>query len=460
MNVLNRVFTKRWQGILIALFWGMTVGVNTPGAQETRPNLTEEGLLLAQQLMATGRFVETLQVLQSYHFANDHYEAIFLVGLASVELSLQTEDEGIQQKLLVQAVTAFRTILSADPNLMRVRLELARTFFLQNKDKLAREHFERVLAGNPPAGVQANIEGFLATMHDRRRWRGALSGQLVWESNYNSGTNDPTVWFFGLPFNRNDAAPETAMGVVVSARASYRYPYTDRIDLVSGLGISRTEYPGSSLDSTVVDFTTGPEFQVGPKSIVGVQGLVILNSNKHSPYHKLGGRVSFQHVVDNRTRVGMNLGLGKRIYRDTEDKLNNANEFDTGVTVDYRLTPTIAIDGGASFSRSDTPDDPIQKNKTIQVHAGISSMLKNGITVGFSTSYSHKAYEGQPGFPTRDGEPRRDNYLSLQATILHRDFTIKGFSPQLALIHDRLKTNAQASEFQNKRLQITMVRQF
>ena len=207
MNVLNRIFTRRWQGILITLFWGMTVGVNTSGAQETRPKLTEEGLLLAQQLMANGRFVETLQVLQSHHFANDHFEAIFLVGLASVELSLQTEDKEIRQKLLVQAVTAFRTILSADPNLMRVRLEIARTFFLQKKDKLAREQFERVLAGNPPAGVQANIEGFLEAIHNRRRWRGSLSGQLVWESNYNSGTNDPTVWFFGLPFNRNDAAP-------------------------------------------------------------------------------------------------------------------------------------------------------------------------------------------------------------------------------------------------------------
>ena len=253
--------------------------------------------------------------------------------------------------------------------------------------------------------------------------------------------------------------PETAMGMVVSARASYRYPYTDRVDLVTGLGLSRTEYPGSSLDSMVVDIATGPEFQVGPKSIVGVQGLVILNSNKRSTYHKLGGRVNFQHVVDNRTRLGLNLGLGKRIYRDTEDKLNNANEFDTGVSVNYRLTPTITVDGGVSFSRSDTPDDPAQKNKTIQVHASISSLLKNGITVGLATSYSHKDFEGQPGFPTRDGEPRRDKFLSLQATILHRDFTIKGFSPQLALIHDRLKTNAQASDFQNTRMQITMVRQ-
>ena len=460
MNELYKLFSKQWKVILVTLFLGMVVGVNTPVAQETRPNLTEEGLLLAQQLMATGRYAETLQVLQSHRFASDHFEAIFLVGLASVELSLQTDDEKTRQKLLVQAVTAFRTILNDDPNLMRVRLELARTFFLQNKDSLAREQFERVLAGNPPPAVQANIEGFLETITNRRRWRGSLSGQLVWESNHNSGTKDPTVLFFGLPFNRNDATPETAMGVLVSARGSYRYPYSDRLALDTSIGVARTEYPGSRFDSTVLDFAVGPEFQVGTRNLVGVQGLVIVSRNPGSPYHKQGGQVSFRHLLDNRTRVGINLGFGKRIYRETEDKVNNANEYDTGITVDYRLTPTITVNGGVSFSLSDTPDNRAQKSKTIQLHAGISSLLKNGLTVGFATSYSRKAYEGQPGFPTRDSEPRMDRFLTLQATMLHREFTIRGFSPQLALIHDRLTTNAQASDFQNTRMQVTMVSQF
>ncbi len=430
------------------------------GAEETRPDLTEEGLLLAQQLLATGRYVETLQVLQGHRFANDHFEAIFLVGLASVELSLQTEDEERQQKLLQQAVTAFRTILSADPSLRRVRLELARTFFLQNKDKLAREQFERVLAGNPPPAVQANIEGFLATIHKRRRWQGSLSGQLVWESNHNSGTDDPTVWFFGLPLNRNDATPETAMGILVSARGSYRQPYSDRVAWVTGVGISRTEYPGSRFDSTVLDFALGPEFQVGTKTLVGVQGQVLFSINDSSPYHKLGGRVSFQHLLDNRTRVGLNLGFGKRLYRETEDQANNANEYETGFTVEYRLAPTVTIDGGVAFSRSATPANRAQTSKAVQWQAGISSLLKNGLTVGLATSYSRKAYEGQPGFPTRDGEPRRDKFLSLQATILHREFTVGGSAPQLALIHDRLTTNAQASDYQNTRMQVTIVRQF
>ena len=37
------------------------------------------------------------------------------------------------------------------PGLVRVRLELARAFFLKGEDSLARSHFERVLAGKPAA---------------------------------------------------------------------------------------------------------------------------------------------------------------------------------------------------------------------------------------------------------------------------------------------------------------------
>ena len=49
-----------------------------------------------------------------------------------------------------RAIAAFREMLVADPSLVRVRLELARAFCLKGEDRLAKRHFEAVLAGNPP----------------------------------------------------------------------------------------------------------------------------------------------------------------------------------------------------------------------------------------------------------------------------------------------------------------------
>ena len=64
---------------------------------------------------------------------------------------------------------------------MRVRLELARTFFLNGQDGLARRHFEAVLAGGVPLPVAANIYHFLNIMQARKRltaisaWRSRLT---------------------------------------------------------------------------------------------------------------------------------------------------------------------------------------------------------------------------------------------------------------------------------------------
>ena len=48
-------------------------------------------------------------------------------------------------------------MLVKGPGLVRVRLELARAFFLKEEDSPATRHFEQVLAGQPPAAVALNV---------------------------------------------------------------------------------------------------------------------------------------------------------------------------------------------------------------------------------------------------------------------------------------------------------------
>ena len=429
-------------------------------SEPASPTLTEVELQYAQDLLASGRFVETIQVLKAYHYPEKYRtEALFLLGLASVELATRRDDE-VRQDLLADAVTAFRDILNRDPTLLRVRLELARAFFLSNKDMLARQEFERVLASDPPPAVQANIQGFLAVIQARRRSHGSLSFQVHHDNNYNRGTNNPTIWFRGIPFIRDDSDPEAETSIVVNVRGDYRHPVTDTLDLMVGAWLARTEFPGSAYDSTRLEFQSGPEVQLSSSTRIGVYGVIIANNNKSSPNRKLGLQASLQHRFDNRSNIALNMTVGKRTYRKDEDTDNNANEIEAGLMIQHRLTPTLIVNGGISTARSNTRNNPGLKSRTLDLNAGVSSLLRNGWTVSLSTSLSRKAYQGQPGFPTRDGRARKDVFKTLQATLLHRDFTIGGFSPQLALIHERLKTNAQASNYRNTRAQVTMARQF
>ena len=61
---------------------------------------------------------------------------------------------------------------------------------------------------------------------------------------------------------------------------------------------------------------------------------------------------------------------------------------------------------------------------------------------------------------TLDGRPRRDRIRLFSVSVLNRAFTLFGFSPQLALIHDVRLTNAQAQDYDRNRAELRFVRQF
>ena len=110
--------------------------------------------------------------------APDRADILFLIGLAAIEYAQRPDTtEAEREERLDEAIASLRAMLIERPELVRARLELARAFFLKGEDSLARGHFERVLAGKPPARVAANVRRFLREIRARRRWSG-LGGRL------------------------------------------------------------------------------------------------------------------------------------------------------------------------------------------------------------------------------------------------------------------------------------------
>src|SRR6478672_2351914 len=70
-----------------------------------------------------------------------------------------------------RAEDAFRRILDRDPSLLRVRLELARTLYMQKKDAEADYHFGLAAAKHPAPQVLHNILRFREAIRARRAWR-------------------------------------------------------------------------------------------------------------------------------------------------------------------------------------------------------------------------------------------------------------------------------------------------
>ena len=248
------------------------------------------GLTEARALVRAGKLEEALTILRPLARGRPVDAAVlFQIGIAAIGASQKPGIDGDRRDaLLDEAIAAFHTMLVGRPGLIRVRLELARAFFLKEEDRLARRHFEQVLAGKPPAGVALNVNRFLNIMRARKRWSLRLGMALAPDTNIGAGSDERIIYIDvggqRLPFRRNEEELTTS-GIGVSAwlGGEYHYPLSSRWRLRGGGDVSRREYRESRFDQMTVSGHVGPRWLIGRGSEASPA------AHRAAPVDRLGG---------------------------------------------------------------------------------------------------------------------------------------------------------------------------
>ena len=436
------------------------VGQESPSPPATAGGTTaDEDIDKARELMDKGRFVEVLTVLRPLaEHRPVQPDVLFLIGLAGIEASQQP---GISDKardaLLDAAITALRDMLVKEPGLVRVRLELGRAFFLKGEDTLAKRHFERVLAGKPPAAVVLNVSRFLAQIRARKRWSTYVGFALAPDTNIGGASDERTIYIHGLPFQR-DAEDLTTSGVGISVwgGGEYQYPLGERLRLRAGGDVSRREYKGGRFDQMFVAGHVGPRWLVGRNTEASLLGSVQRRwYGNDRDFDAFGVRAEAGHRFARGLTAHARVSWHDRKYR---------RDFLDGPVVDASLggswvvTPVVRTSVAAGWGRERTEAER-WRHERWWVRAGASVLLPWGFTAGGSGELRWTDYEGN-WFPHTSGEAREDRTRSLRASLHHRAFTLFGFSPQVALVHEVRKTNAQLYDYKRLGGELRFVRQF
>ena len=188
--------------LLSAPTWSATDDPVAPSAPEASG---AAGVGNARALIDNGRFADALDLLRPLTRGHEVDANVhFLIGLAAAGAAQQPEFAGDEREtLLDEAVASFRAMLVDRPDLVRVRLELARAFFLKGENDLSRKHFEHVLAGNPPPPVAANVRRFLSQIRARRRWSLHAGFALAPDTNIGGTSDERIIYINRLPFRRD-----------------------------------------------------------------------------------------------------------------------------------------------------------------------------------------------------------------------------------------------------------------
>ena len=415
----------------------------------------------ARALVEAGRFVEALDLLRPLVQGPEvDADIVFLIGIAATALSqVPGIPESGREALLEEAIAAFRFMLFSRPELVRVRLELARAFFLKGEYDLSRAQFERVLAGNPPPQVVANVRNFLAQIQARRRWtmRGGFS--FAPDTNIGATSEERIIYIAGLPFER-DAQELSTSGIGLSAWLSgeYQYPLGERRRLRAGADISRRDYAGSRFDQTFVSVHGGPRWLVGANAEASMLASVQRRwMGGGQLYDALGARLEGARRVSRRVTTNARASYHDRRYR--------TQTFFDGPVADVMLggiwiaSSTVRADAALGWGQ-ERPDLERWRHKRKWLRLGLSVALPRGFTVGGSAEMRWTDYEGD-WFPhTTGGESREDRTRSLRLSVFNRAFAWKGFSPRLSVVHEVRDTNAQLYDYRRTGGELSFVRVF
>ena len=435
---------------------------NAAGAELDQP-ADIPGVADARVLIENGKYNEALVALRplakTYPKRTD---ILFLLGLAAIERSEQRDiTEADREALLADAITALRTILIDRPDLVRVRLELARAFFLNRDDGLARDHFERVLAGNPPPSVVANVQLFLNSIRARRRWSTYFGFALLPSTNIGRDPHENTIITIpGLPDFpfRPDETRKSGVGISVWAGGQYHYPLTERVRLLLGSNASLQQYPGKEFDRMSFSGHVGPSWLAGRNTEVSLLTNVRKNWVGASLYSSdIGAKLQVGHRLTRRINFTGQVYWQRSKFR--TNKFLDGPLRDFSLYGNWLITPTVRAEGAAGYAR-ERPKNPLYHYTSRWGRIGVSVILPRGFTLGASYELRRKQYIGGSIFATLDGLSRRDRTRILRASVFNRAFTLYGFSPQLTITNEAQKSNGQFHNYKSTSAELSFVRQF
>ncbi len=394
----------------------------------------------AQSLLQAGRWEPAFEILKP--LANDPEAAslLFDVGMATLNAAHNAElAEKDREEILDISIAAFLAVLAADPERVRVRLELARAFFMKGEDGLSKRHFERVMAGDIPPTVAANVQRFLNAIRARKRWTAYFGFALAPDTNIGQVSEQRIIEIFGLPFTRNNEPPTSGVGLRLFTGGEYHYPINSRSRLRMGLDLSQRDYERRLYDRTALSLHVGPQFLISQQTSVSLLATTTrrweagrITSNDHG--------VSFEgrHQTGPRTLLNFDLSWAERYYREA-DPQNNGHIVDLILGARFYATSNLFFSGSLLWGR-DRPRFKEGRNKSRGIFLGVSRDLARGYTVGLNGSLRRTKWDSG-NIRTDDGSHRKDKTTDISVNFLKRDLTIFGFSPRLTIGRTKRDSN-------------------
>ena len=273
------------------------------------------------------------------------------------------------------AISALERMLLVNPDLPRVRLELAVLYYRLGSFEISRSYLEMVVATpNVAPELRARAEQYLSEVEKRSaksRFVGEIFGGFRYQSNANLGPPTSSVRLQGQTANLNQSALGTADWGAVSSgyvRHIYDLGTQDKGALETQLtGYINRQFQVSQANVGILDLSSGPRFQAFQGIFedvtikpMGLLGFIWVNDVPY--YGSYGSAVEVGSLLTDKLRNTTNVTYRRLMYQNSWYLPFNSsftgNEYSANTTYQLALNESIALFGNGNVQRYMADNSP------------------------------------------------------------------------------------------------------
>jgi outer membrane protein len=392
-----------------------------------------------QLLIANNRLDDAKRLLERVLAANpDDSEGLFLLATIAVA-----------QKDYDVAISLYRRILVREPNAERVRLDLARAFFLKGDYDNAERQFRFARAGDIDDTVKANVDHFLSEINRLREWTVNFALALAPDTNQNAATSANQVNIFGLPFALDKAArKQSGIGVAGYIGGEWSPLLADNVKARIGGNFARVDYSGGKFDDMIVSAYGGPQFLFANWDFsVLASGFERWFANEDY-MRGIGGKLVADYGITSNWLLSASAGGQSITNNFVHEQGGPLWSVQTQVT--YVQSPSRLFQLQLGANRQEAHIAPYSYS-AVWFGGGYQQDLPLGFSAGFQPSYFITRYDDALA---AFGKPRHDDALTLAFTLLNRRFDYHGFTPRFSYVFTKQNSNIPLFSFTRHQFQI------
>lgn len=415
---------SRLARVLFAIVLSIAAGAHADSVSDpTGVAAALSDMQAARLLIRAGRLDHARAFLQQAAPSTDaqRIEQLFLLGRIELRMGLPAV-----------AAQRFEAALAIRPDLPRVRLELARAYFLAGVDDKARHHFRSSLDDALPSTVGAVVEAFLRRLDTRQRWSASVSAAVLPITERALGD---TVVIGGVPFRLDeDTKSSSGHGALLGGGASYSHPLRGALRGVLAASGAAKLYERSNWNELTATGEAGLSHLFDGRSVSAGLRVTRVRSPGASdrigfgPWARAGWRWS------QATRFDVSVAADRRRHDDARGRdgwrvviaPRLAHAYDDRLSV--LLEPTFEVTSA---------DQDHFGNRLIGVGATVSRVLDGGMSVSLSASTQIRRHAA----PDRLFGIRRVDRTRRVSFRVHRSWRFRGFAPYVGYSLERTRSS-------------------